>query len=98
MYRWGVWKKSEFRFAGTNVRQDIHTKEIVVCQYFYFEAITYLDVEKQRLHSEREMEPEDVREVRRLLGALSWLADQTGPMVSARVGILLVSMEDAPTR
>ena len=71
MYRWGVWKKSEFRFAGTNVRQDEHTKHIVVYQELYFEAVTDLDVEKQRLYSEREMEPEDVKGVRRLLGALS---------------------------
>ena len=45
MYRWDVWKKSEFRFAGTHVRQDVHTKEIVVDQGFYLEAITDLDVE-----------------------------------------------------
>ena len=97
LYRWGVWKRCNFRFAGIDVRQDGEKGQVTLDQEFYLETIGDLDIESHLLRGDTEMSERDKSEVRRLLGALAWLATQTAPLISARVGLLLSSMKEGCT-
>ena len=88
MYEWGSWKKGEYVYAGVRVRQQADGK-ISLDQDHCVDGIEDLQIDPARLADPKAVMTEgDYSAVRRVLGGLQWLAVQSQPQLSARVGLL----------
>ena len=91
MYRWGLWETDNFRFAGVDLRST--STGFSLSQEHYSATIPDLDIPYKRIHEKSEdpahgLTPNEVTKGKGALGALQWLATQTQPLLSARVGLL----------
>ena len=87
-FRWGDWEKNEFTQCGVKISKE--GQDFVLSQSSYVEAIPEIPVNSsRRKNSSEPTTPWEKSQLRALLGALSWHAQQVGPHVSADVGLLL---------
>ena len=91
LYRWGLWEMDNFRFAGVDLRTT--SGGFTLSQEHYSATIPDLDLPYKRIHDKSDdpshgLVPAEVTKCKGSLGALQWLATQTQPLLSARVGLL----------
>jgi len=88
-YRWGELQSGTFRFSGIDVTQHADFS-FTLSQQFYVETIPDMPFTAQQLqNSSMPLTPSQITSCKEALGALAWLATQTSPLASARVGLYL---------
>ena len=87
-FRWGDWDTGQFVQCGVQVVQD--SEGFTLSQERYITDLREIGISSCRKREPQASTTEKERsQLRALLGALSWYAQQTGPQVAAPVGILL---------
>ena len=88
-YRWGDWEQDRFTQCGVQVERD-QKGGYALSQERYVEGIKHINIRAHR-RKERHAETDDFEksQLRALLGAISWHAQQVAPHFSAEVGLML---------
>ena len=87
-FKWGDWEKDNFTQCGVQIRR--HGKNFHLSQSTYLDGVPEVPVNSSRRKRLSESTtPWEKSQLRALLGALSWNAQQVAPHVSADVGLLL---------
>ena len=87
-FKWGDWDSGQFVQCGVLIVQD--EEGFTLSQERYISELREIGMSSQRQRATTADTTEKERsQLRALLGAISWHAQQTGPQVSAAVGLLL---------
>ena len=87
-FKWGDWDSGQFVQCGVLIVQD--EEGFTLSQERYISELREIGMSSQRKRATTAGTTEKERsQLRALLGAVSWYAQQTGPQVSAAVGLLL---------
>ena len=87
-FHWGDWDKDEFCQCGVNVKRTEEGFELSQPQYVA--GISEIPVSASRRKSQEESTSErEKTQLRALLGALSWHAQQVAPHIAAEVSLFL---------
>ena len=87
-FKWGDWDKDSFVQCGVQVTRK--ENQFLLSQPNYVEAIPEINVNSRRKKQSKEATtPHEKSQLRGLLGALSWHAQQVAPHVSADVSLML---------
>eukprot|EP00435_Cladocopium_sp_Y103_P066005 s182_g28.t1 len=89
-YRWGKWQHDEFTFAGCHIHQDA-SYNIYVDQNEYSEKwMDEIDLSPERCRQPKSpATPNEISQLRGVIGTLAWRSSQTSPHFQADVGLLL---------
>ena len=89
-YRWGKWEDSSFDYAGCHIQQA-KDFSIRIDQNDYTDRwIEEIEIKPERLKQEKsEATPQEVSQLRGLIGSAAWRASQTSPQYQADIGLLL---------
>ena len=87
-FKWGDWEKDDFTQCGVRIQKQ--GRDYVLSQEQYVSSIQEIPLNASRRKERKEATKDrEKTQLRALLGALSWLAQQTAPHLSAEVGLLL---------
>ena len=87
-FKWGQWEARKFVQCGTLIEQ--HEEGFLLSQPDYLEAISEVHVSKARWQTPNApISPQELHQLRSVLGALSWHANQVAPQWCAPVSCLL---------
>ena len=93
-FKWGDWDKDDFVQCGVQVSRD--GDGFTLSQKRYVEAIPEIPVNSRRRKDTKASTTDRERtQLRGLLGALSWHAQQVAPHLSASVGLLLTEVSQS---
>ena len=96
-FQWGDWDKDEFVQCGVKVSRQ--GKDFVLSQEKYVTEIPEIPVNSSRRKQPGESTTGwEKTQLRALLGALSWHAQQVAPHISAEVGLLLSEVNTSTVR
>ena len=89
-YRWGKWEDSSFDYAGCHIQQA-KDFSIRIDQNDYTDRwIEEIEIKPERSKQEKsEATPQEVSQLRGLIGSAAWRASQTSPQYQADIGLLL---------
>ena len=91
------WKGNQGEFCGSNVSQDVPTKEITVSQSTYALKINKVTV-RARAQPEDEATPAEMRSLRESNGAVQWLAKESRPDLAVQVSLSQQALSDPRVR
>ena len=87
-FKWGPWEARKFVQCGTLIEQ--HEEGFLLSQPDYLEFISEVHVSKARWQTPHvSISPQELHQLRSVLGALSWHANQVAPQWCAPVSCLL---------
>ena len=87
-FKWGDWDKDNFTQCGVQVTRS--RNQFRLSQATYVDSIPEISLNSSRKKQEKqETTPQEKSQLRGLLGALSWHAQQVAPHLSADVSLML---------
>ena len=87
-FKWGDWEQDSFTQCGVQIQRQ--GKSFHLSQRHYLDGVPEIPVNSSRRKNPSESTTSwEKSQLRALLGAMSWYAQQVGPHVSADVGLLL---------
>ena len=99
-YKWGTSKTGSYRHVGADIIEKsngIDGRYIEISQDFYVETLADLDIDPARFHQKDiPLNHHEITLCRAALGAISWLAIQTQPLLCARTNLLLSDLAREP--
>ena len=96
-FKWGDWEKDSFTQCGVQIQR--HDKNFLLSQSSYLDGVPEIPINSSRRKNPSEVTtPWEKSQLRALLGALSWYAQQVGPHVSADVGLLLSEVNSSTVK
>ena len=95
-YRWGKWETGQFGFAGCDIRQHADGS-ISISQGSYVDRwVEECTIAKERADKKNSLlNPDELSQLRGILGTLAWKASQTGPQYQADVSLMLSEVKNA---
>ena len=86
-FRWSPWEHTSYTHCGVVIK-ELRDGSKVLDHSKYCEGLQQIPVDKDRKESDAAT-PQEVGQLRALLGAAQWRAYNTGPQHQAKVGLLL---------
>ena len=87
-FKWGQWESKRFTQCGVLIEQN--AEGFLMSQPDYLETVTEIHVSRARWqHPESPVTAQELHQLRSVLGALSWHANQVAPQWSAPVSLML---------
>ena len=89
-YRWGKWEQTKFTFAGCQITQH-QDHAIYIDQNDYTQRwLDEVEISKERAKEVKaSVTPQEVSQMRGVIGSLAWRASQSSPHYQADVGLFL---------
>ena len=91
------WKRKQGGFCGSQVSQDVLTKEITESQSTYALKINKVTV-RARAQPEDKATPAEIRSLRECNGAVQWLAKESRPDLAVQVSLSQQALSDPRVR